>query len=107
MAPIQKNWINFKTHFCTAHRKLEETGELAMEAAGYHQANLVNGIAANMSGLPFTYLPQDPEFTPTPNPDPAIVPTVQPNPVTNVATYVSNILPQLMSSMQHMQQLLI
>ena len=65
MNPIQKNWINFKTHFCTAHSDLKETGELTMEAIGYHQYNLVNDIAAHMSRLPFNYPPQDPEFTPT------------------------------------------
>ena len=36
------------------------------------------------------------------------MPTVQPTPVANVATYdVSNILPQLLTSMQQMKQLLI
>ena len=87
MNPIQQNWINFRTHFFTAHRELEETGKLKMEASGYHQDNLVNDIFAHMSGIPFTYPPQETEFTPTPNPDPTIVPTVQPIPVANVATY--------------------
>ena len=58
MNPIQQNWIHFKTHFRTSHREIEETGKLAMEAAGYHKANLVNDIVAHMSGLPFPYPPQ-------------------------------------------------
>ena len=78
-----------------------------MEDAVYHQANLVNDIVSHMSGLPFPYPPQEPAYTSIPNPAPTIVPTVQPTPVANVATDVSNILPQLLTSMQHMQQLLI
>ena len=93
MNPVQHNWINFKSHFCTGHRELEETSKLTMEAAGYHQANLVNYIVTHMSGLSFPYPPQDPEYTPTPNPAPTIVPTVQPTPVANVITDVSNIPP--------------
>ena len=107
MNPIQRNWINFKTHFCTAHRELEETVELTMEGAGYHQANLVNNIVTHMSGLPFPYPLQEPECTPTPNRDPTIVPTVQPTPVANVTTDVYYVLPQLLTSMQQMQQLMI
>ena len=53
MNSIQQNWINFRTHFRTAHRELKETGELTMEAAEYHQDNLVNYIVARMSGLSF------------------------------------------------------
>ena len=60
-----------------------------------------------MSGLPFPYLPQESEYAPTQNPAPTIVPTIQPTPVANVATDVSNILPQILTSMQLMQQLLI
>ena len=55
MATIQKNWIHFKTHFCTAHRELKETGELTTEDAGFHQYNLVNNIVAHISGQLFTY----------------------------------------------------
>ena len=108
MSPIQQNWINFKTHFLTAHRELEETGELTMEDAGYHQANLVNDIVSHISGLPFPYFPQDPTYIPILNSSPTIVPTAQPTPVANVATYVvSNILFQILTSMQHIQKLLI
>ena len=98
MTPMQKHWISFKTHFCTANRELKVTGKLTMEDAGYHEANLVKNIVAHVSGLPFTI--------PTPNPAPTIVRTVQPTPVTNVATDVSNILSGLLTSMQHIQQLL-
>ena len=70
MTPIQHNWINFKTHFCIAHRAIKDTGELTMEAAGYHQANFVNEIVSHMYGIPFPYPLQDPECTPTPNPSP-------------------------------------
>ena len=74
-----------------------------MEDLGYQQANLVKNIVANMSGLPFTYRSQDPAYTPVPNSDPTIVPTFQP-----VATdSVSNILPQILTSMKKMQKLLI
>ena len=110
MNPVQQNWINFKTYFCTAHRDLEETGELTMEAARYHQANLVKNIVAHMSGLKFPYPPWYPECTPTPNPSPTIVLTVQPKPVANVSTDVYNTPlphPQLLISMQQMQKLLI
>ena len=107
MNPIQQNWINFKAHFRISHRNIEETGKLTMEAVGYHQSNLVNDIVTHMSGLSFPYPPQDPEYTPTPNTYTTIVPTVQPNPVSNVATDVSNILPQILNSMKQMQQLLI
>ena len=48
MNPIQQNWINLKTHFCTAHRELKETGELTMESTGYHQSNLFSDIVAHM-----------------------------------------------------------
>ena len=33
-----------------------------MEDVGYHQANLFNDIVSHMSGLPFTYPPQDPAY---------------------------------------------
>ena len=108
MNPFQQNWIDFKTHFHTAHCELKETGELTMEDAGYHQSKMVNKIVAHMSGLPFTYPPQYPAYTPVQNPAPTIVTTVQPTPVANVATdAVYNILPQLLTSMQQMKQLLI
>ena len=48
MTTIEHNWIHFKTQLCTAHRDLEETRELTIEDAGYHQSNLVNDIIANM-----------------------------------------------------------
>ena len=107
MNPIQQNWVNFKTHFCTAHRELKETPKLTMEDVGYHHSKLFNDIVAYMSGLPFTYPPQEPESTPTPNPDPTIIPTVQPTQVANVATDVTNILTHILTSMQQMQKLMI
>ena len=61
---------------------------------------MVNDIIAHMFGLTFLYLPQDPAYTPVPNPSPTIVPIVQPTPVSNE----SNIFPQLLPSMQQMQQ---
>ena len=79
MNPIQQNWINLKTHFFTAHRKLEETGEFIMEDAEYHQANLGNDIVADISGLQFPYPPQgceEPVYTPIPNTAPTIAPIV-------------------------------
>ena len=36
MNAIQQNWINFKTHFRTAHCEIKETEKLEMEDAGYH-----------------------------------------------------------------------
>ena len=108
MTTTQQNWIHFKTQFCTAHRELEETRELKMEDAGYHQANLVKNIVAHMYGLIFTYLYQYPDYTLVPKSDPTIIPTLKSTPVANVATYsASNILPQLLTRMQHMQKLLI
>ena len=58
MNPIQQNWINSRTHFCTAHHELEETGELTMKVAGYHQPYLVNNTTTHMYGLLFIYPPQ-------------------------------------------------
>ena len=61
-----------------------------------------------MSGLTFTYPTQDPAYTPVPNTSPTIVSTFQPTPVANFTTYsASNFTPQLLTRMQHMQQLLI
>ena len=61
-----------------------------------------------MSGLPFTYPSQETAYTPVPNSDPTILSTVQLNRVANAATdAVFNILPQILTSMQQMQQLLI
>ena len=57
-----------------------------------------------MSGLPYPYPPQDPEYTQASNQGPIIMKTVQPKPVANVATDVSNIIPQLLTSMQYMQK---
>ena len=90
MTPIQQNWINFKTHFRTAHHKLKETGELTMEDEGYHQSNLVNNIVAHMYALIFTYPLHEPAYTPTPNTATTIAPTIQPTPVANVATGIPN-----------------
>ena len=76
MNPIQQNWINFKpifAHLAVISIKLANS---QMEAVGYHQSKLFNNIVAHMSGLPFPYPPQDPEYTSTPNPYPTIVPTV-------------------------------
>ena len=79
-----------------------------MEDVGHQQSNLVNKIIANMYGLPFPYPTQETAYTSVPNPAPTIVPTIQPTPVSNVATYaVYNISPQILTSMQKMQQLLI
>ena len=69
----------FKNPFFTAHRKLEETGEFIMEDAEYHQANLVNDIVADISGLQFPYPPQgckEPVYTPITNTAPTIAPIV-------------------------------
>ena len=108
MNPIQQNWINFKTHFGTAHRELNETGKLTMEDAGYHQANLVNNVVAHMSRLTLTYPPLETAYTQITNCSPTIAPTVQPSPAANDDTNAaSNILPHLLTSMQHMHQLLI
>ena len=61
-----------------------------------------------MSGLTFTYQHQEPAYTPTTNIDPTIVPTIQKTSLANVTTDVSNDPPpQLLTSMQQMQQLLI
>ena len=107
MSPIQQNWINFKTHFCTAHRELEETGELTMEDAGYHRANLVNDMVAQMSGLKFPYPSQEPAYTPIKNYAPTIASTIQPSPVANaIIDAASNILPHIMTRMQQIQHLL-
>ena len=107
MSPIQQNWINFKTHFCTAHCELEETGELLMEDVGYYRANLVNDMVVHMSGLTFPYPSQEPDYTPIQNSSPTISSTIQPSPVANAATdATSNILPQLMTIMQQIQHLL-
>ena len=55
MNPIQQNWINLKTHLSTAHCVLKEIGELKMEGAGVHQADLVNEIVSHIYSTPFTY----------------------------------------------------
>ena len=102
MNPMQQNWINFNTHFSQP-----TASELTMEAVGYHQYIQVDDIVAHMSGLPFHCPSQKPEYTPTPNPGPTIVPTIQPTPVSNVATNVFNILPQILTIIQQMQQLII
>ena len=61
-----------------------------MEDAGHHQANLVKYIIAHMSGLHFTYQPQELAYAPTPNTDPTIVPTIQPTSLANVTTDISD-----------------
>ena len=60
-----------------------------------------------MSGLLFPYPPQDKEYTLAPNPAPTNAKIVQPTPVANVTTDVYYVLPQLLTSMQQMQQLMI
>ena len=115
MNPIQQNWINFKNHFCTVHRELEETGEWTIEDAVFHQANLVNYIVSHMFGLPYPYPPlvcQEPTYAPTttpiPNYAPMMAPIVQPTPEANAATNaISAFIVQLLTSMQQMQQLMV
>ena len=75
MTTIQQNWINFKTRFRTAHRKLEEIGELKMEDTGYHQSNPFNDVVSPMSGLPCPYPPQETAYNLVPNSAPTIVST--------------------------------
>ena len=113
MNPIQQNWSNFKTDFRTDHRNLKETFRLSMEDVGYHQANLLNYTVSHMSGLSFTYPTQGyqdivyaPTITPIPNYAPTIAPIIQPSPEANAITdATSNIIPQLITSIQHTQQL--
>ena len=88
MTTIQQNWINFKTRFRTAHRKLKEIGELKMEDTGYHQSNPFNDVVSPMSGLPCPYPPQETAYNLVPNSAPTIVSTIQPTPLANVATYI-------------------
>ena len=115
MNPIQQNWINFKTHFRTSHRNIEETGELTMEHVGFHQSNLVNGIVSHINCLPFTYPPQgcqEPVYVltthPIPMDAPMIPPIVQPSPAANYSTNAtSNIIPKLLTNMQKIQQLMV
>jgi hypothetical protein len=68
---LQKTWIAFKIHFREAHTELQETGELSMEDAGYHQANLVEAIANRVAELQTV-----PAYAPAPSsePDNAILP---------------------------------
>ena len=110
MNPIQKNWINFKTHFRKSHRGLEETGQLKTEDVGFHQSNPVNDMVSHTAGLPFPYPPQgcqEPIYAPTTTPisnyGPILAPIVQPAPAANATTAAtSTIIPQLLTSMQHM-----
>ena len=46
---IQKTWIALKTHFREAHLELNKTGELTLQQAGYHQANLVEDIVSRLT----------------------------------------------------------
>lgn len=113
--PIQQIWINFKTHFCTAHHELKETGELTMKDAGFHQGNQVNRIVSHMAGITHPYPPQgcqDPTYAPTttpiPNDSPMIAPIVQPAVAANSATNdASTVIPQLLTSMNHIQKLIV
>ena len=115
MNPIQQNWINFKNHFCTVHRKLEETGEWTIENAVFHQSNLVNDIVSHIFGLPYPYPPQvfqEPTSAPTttsiPNSAPMIAPIVQPAQADNATTNaISTFILQLLTSMQYIQQLMV
>ena len=108
MTTIQNFLIKLKTRFITAHRDLKGTNELTIEDVGYNQDNLVNNIILHTSSLLFPYPSQDPVYNTVPNLVPTIVLTLQPTQVANVSTYaVSNILPHLLTSMQHIQKLLI
>ena len=49
--PGDKNWVNVKTHFRQAHDELAEAGDLTMENAGYHQANLVVEMVGRMADI--------------------------------------------------------
>jgi hypothetical protein len=70
---LQKTWIAFKIHFREAHTRLQETGELTMEEAGYHQANLVEAIANRVAELQPV-----PAYAPAPStePDNVILPII-------------------------------
>ena len=115
MNPIQKNWINFKIPFCTAHRELKETGESKMQDAGFHQANLVNEFVSNLAALQFPYPPtgtQEPIYSPTPTLIPTAAPMLAPisqtAPAANADTdAASTIIPELLTKMQKMQQLMV
>ena len=86
-----------------------------MEDAILHQANLVNNIVSHMAGLTCPYPPQGfqettyaPTNTPIPNYAPIIEPIVQPDPAANAATdAASTIIPQLLTHMQHIKQLMV
>ena len=86
-----------------------------MGDVGLHQSNIVNNIVSHMSGLEFIYPPQGcqettyaPITTPITHADPMMAPTVQPAAAVNAATNAaSNITPQLLTIMQHMQQLMV
>jgi hypothetical protein len=82
---LQKTCIAFKIHFHTARNKLQETGELTMEDAGYHQANLIEAIASRVAKLQ--------PATPSPSPPPA-------------APINDSILPTIVPQMEQMQQMM-
>jgi hypothetical protein len=83
---LQRTWIAFKIHFRTAHNELQETGELTMEDAGYHQANLIEAIATIVAEL-----------------QPA---TSSASPAPIAAQANESILPTIVAQMQQMQQMM-
>jgi hypothetical protein len=86
----QRTWIRFKTHFREAHNELQETGELTMADAGYHQANLVEAIAEKLAEIQ-----QETPAAAAPAPAPTVTaPTADP------------LIPAIMAQMQQMQQLM-
>jgi hypothetical protein len=84
---LHKTWISFKLHFREAHDELQETGELTMEDAGYHQANFIEALANRVAELQTPY----PASAPAPAP-----PVAAPD----------TILPAIVAQMQQMQQML-
>jgi hypothetical protein len=85
LPPLQRTWIAFKIHFRDAHNELQETGELTMADAGYHQANLIEAIAEKLAELQVTTALSPPPATPA----------------------ADTLLPSLLSQMQQMQQLMV
>jgi hypothetical protein len=62
--PVEKTWINFKTHFRTAHRELRESAPTTLAASELHEHNaaLVKQV---VEGVRDTLMPSSHEDDPT------------------------------------------
>jgi hypothetical protein len=85
-----------------AHEELMEAGDLIMESAGYHQANMIEGYLAQLASM----FPNGPPEAPAADPPPQEAPPADDDAPPAANSVTGEVRQQLLTQMQEMQTMM-